>query len=225
MRHPDRLAATVGLRPRSKADGSVSVLTAGVLVLACVLSLAAADVTGALSARARAQTAADFLAHGRENVQALSAQLARLAEALVAQPRNDTLQRDYDAVLARLAAVPSDDSAVVETLNTLGFGAVPLDTPVLGIVQQCGGSIQVSSELGWGTTFRYWSDGAKYRIVSCGSDARCDEATWTEISKVCARASSTRSGKRRGRAVGLASSASRSAATALQDMNSRSVSY
>ncbi|HEX3110685.1 MAG TPA: type II secretion system protein GspG [Thermoanaerobaculia bacterium] len=36
---------------------------------------------------------------------------------------------------------------------------------------------------GWGTTFRYWSDGAKYRIVSCGSDAKCDESTWTEISK------------------------------------------
>jgi type II secretory pathway pseudopilin PulG len=36
---------------------------------------------------------------------------------------------------------------------------------------------------GWGTTFRYWSDGAKYRIVSCGSDAKCDESTWTEVSK------------------------------------------
>ena len=36
---------------------------------------------------------------------------------------------------------------------------------------------------GWGTTFRYWSDGAKYRIVSCGSDAKCDESTWAEISK------------------------------------------
>jgi type II secretory pathway pseudopilin PulG len=36
---------------------------------------------------------------------------------------------------------------------------------------------------GWGTTFRYWSDGAKYRIVSCGSDAKCDESTWTNISK------------------------------------------
>jgi len=36
---------------------------------------------------------------------------------------------------------------------------------------------------GWGTTFRYWSDGAKYRIVSCGSDAKCDESTWVNISK------------------------------------------
>ncbi len=36
---------------------------------------------------------------------------------------------------------------------------------------------------GWGTTFRYWSDGLKYRIVSCGSDAKCDESTWTDISK------------------------------------------
>ena len=36
---------------------------------------------------------------------------------------------------------------------------------------------------GWGTTFRYWSDGTKYRIVSCGSDATCDESTWGEVSK------------------------------------------
>ena len=36
---------------------------------------------------------------------------------------------------------------------------------------------------GWGTTFRYWSDGSKYRIVSCGSDATCDESTWGEASK------------------------------------------
>ena len=36
---------------------------------------------------------------------------------------------------------------------------------------------------GWGTTFRYWSDGTKYRIVSCGSDAKCDESTWTDVSK------------------------------------------
>ena len=35
---------------------------------------------------------------------------------------------------------------------------------------------------GWGTTFRYWSDGTKYRIVSCGSDAKCDESTWAEVS-------------------------------------------
>jgi type II secretory pathway pseudopilin PulG len=35
----------------------------------------------------------------------------------------------------------------------------------------------------WGTSFRYWSDGVKYRIVSCGADKTCDETTWTEISK------------------------------------------
>ncbi|HEX7190165.1 MAG TPA: type II secretion system protein GspG [Thermoanaerobaculia bacterium] len=35
----------------------------------------------------------------------------------------------------------------------------------------------------WGTPFRYWSDGSKYRIVSCGADAKCDESTWVEISK------------------------------------------
>lgn len=34
----------------------------------------------------------------------------------------------------------------------------------------------------WGTSFRYWSDGAKYRIVSCGADATCDETTWANIS-------------------------------------------
>ena|ERR1700756_2259520 len=35
---------------------------------------------------------------------------------------------------------------------------------------------------GWGTAFRYWSDGSKYRIVSCGSDTACDESTWGEVS-------------------------------------------
>jgi type II secretory pathway pseudopilin PulG len=35
----------------------------------------------------------------------------------------------------------------------------------------------------WGTAFRYWSDGTKYRIVSCGSDAACDEASWANVSK------------------------------------------
>ncbi|HEX3584341.1 MAG TPA: type II secretion system protein GspG [Thermoanaerobaculia bacterium] len=35
----------------------------------------------------------------------------------------------------------------------------------------------------WGTSSRYWSDGAKYRIVSCGSDATCDEASWVSVSK------------------------------------------
>lgn len=35
----------------------------------------------------------------------------------------------------------------------------------------------------WGTSFRYWSDGVKYRIVSCGADKTCDESTWGEISK------------------------------------------
>ena len=34
----------------------------------------------------------------------------------------------------------------------------------------------------WGTTFRYWSDGTKYRIASCGADATCDESTWTAVS-------------------------------------------
>lgn len=34
----------------------------------------------------------------------------------------------------------------------------------------------------WGTTFCYWSDGSKYRIVSCGSDATCDESTWGDVS-------------------------------------------
>jgi type II secretory pathway pseudopilin PulG len=36
---------------------------------------------------------------------------------------------------------------------------------------------------GWGTTFRYWSDGTKYRVASCGSDAKCDESTWADVSK------------------------------------------
>lgn len=35
---------------------------------------------------------------------------------------------------------------------------------------------------GWGTDFRYWSDGTTYRFVSCGSDAKCDESTWVNVS-------------------------------------------
>ena len=35
----------------------------------------------------------------------------------------------------------------------------------------------------WGTPYRYWSDGTTYRIVSCGADKTCDEASWANISK------------------------------------------
>ena len=45
-------------RISSRAEGSVSVLTAGVMVLACVLSLVAADITVALSTRARGDSRA-----------------------------------------------------------------------------------------------------------------------------------------------------------------------
>ena len=45
-------------RPMDEA-GSMSVLSAGVLLLACVLALVAVDLLRALQAKARAQTAAD----------------------------------------------------------------------------------------------------------------------------------------------------------------------
>ena len=52
-------------------------------------------------------------------------------------------------------------------------------TPLIGTVY-----IRVVPQKdGWGTAYRYWSDGAKYRIVSCGADATCDEATWANVSK------------------------------------------
>jgi len=35
----------------------------------------------------------------------------------------------------------------------------------------------------WGTPFRYWCDGTTYRIVSCGADKICNEASWANISK------------------------------------------
>ena len=49
-------------RPNGCERGSVSILTAGILVLACVLCLVAVDLMRALQARAQAQTAADAAA-------------------------------------------------------------------------------------------------------------------------------------------------------------------
>ena len=82
---------------------------------------------------AAGESVGDFLASGRENAQALSAELARLAEALMTEPQSALLQHAYEDVLARLGAATGGDGAVAETLVTLGLGATTLDTPVAAL--------------------------------------------------------------------------------------------
>jgi ATP-binding cassette, subfamily F, member 3 len=81
-------------------------------------------------AYAPSETVDDFLARGHEDSQALASELARLAEALMSDPHNRDMQRTYDSVLARLAAVAVDGGLSASTLAMLGLDAVALDTPV-----------------------------------------------------------------------------------------------
>jgi ATP-binding cassette subfamily F protein 3 len=79
------------------------------------------------------ETVDDFLARGREDAQALASELARLAEALTAEPHNVLMQRTYDGVLARLASGPQDEGRIASTLGMLGLDGTGLNTPVASL--------------------------------------------------------------------------------------------
>ena len=95
------------------------------------------------------------------------------------------------------AAEPTDSQKADETMRAMRSVATAVEAyatdhnayPVGNKIEDATAAVGViyirtmPEKDGWGTPFRYWSDGAKYSIVSCGADATCDEATWVNVSK------------------------------------------
>src|SRR5207237_9340171 len=75
------------------------------------------------------ETLGAFLARGRGEMQALSAELERLAGALTTAPARADLQAQYDSTLARLSAAAEAPAREMEALAALGLGSLSADTP------------------------------------------------------------------------------------------------
>ena len=107
-----------GLRPahapRAASErGSVTIVTAGVLVLALMLSLAAADLARVLAASAHAQTAADASALAAAQELALPGGVAAADVAAEYASRND-------AVLVDCTCPPGGFEATVAVRRSVG---------------------------------------------------------------------------------------------------------
>src|SRR5438270_9661029 len=76
------------------------------------------------------ETLSGFLERGRGDVQALMAELERLAQALTTAPARTDLQSQYDSTLAQLSATAEAPGREMEVLAVLGLGAFSPDTPV-----------------------------------------------------------------------------------------------
>jgi ATP-binding cassette subfamily F protein 3 len=71
-----------------------------------------------------------FLLLSESNVDSLTEEVKRLAEALVRQPGEPALQAAYDGTLNRLEAAAVNASRLPQVLGALGLGDYALDTPV-----------------------------------------------------------------------------------------------
>ncbi len=76
------------------------------------------------------ETLQDFLSRAQGDVQALTLELERIADAFVRAPARVDLQTQFDATLARLSASADQEARVMETLRALGLAHLPLDTPI-----------------------------------------------------------------------------------------------
>jgi ATP-binding cassette subfamily F protein 3 len=74
-----------------------------------------------------------FLRRGRDDVQALAAQIESLAAELAAAPDRAELQRDYDRALARMADASSEAGQVLAVLSALGLEGLPPSLPVMAL--------------------------------------------------------------------------------------------
>ncbi len=75
-------------------------------------------------------TLGGFLDRRAGNFEALSARLEALAHALASAPDQPILQREYDALLARLPLAAESAAQAPEALQALGLGVYALDMPV-----------------------------------------------------------------------------------------------
>ena len=76
------------------------------------------------------ETLGEFLGRGRDDAEALTGQVAGLAEALAHAPARRDLEREYDAALVRLSAASFVEGRVPAVLSALGLESVPLTAPV-----------------------------------------------------------------------------------------------
>ena len=75
-------------------------------------------------------TLESFLRLGASNLDGLTDEVKRLAEAIVKQPGERTLQAAYDGALSQLEAAAESSSRLPQVLGALGLGNYELDTPV-----------------------------------------------------------------------------------------------
>lgn len=76
-------------------------------------------------------TLESFLLLSKFGVDALTAEVGRLAETLVKEPGEPTAQAAYDEALRRLESMGDDTSRLPQVLGALGLGDYTLDTPVV----------------------------------------------------------------------------------------------
>ena len=114
----------MGARRLGGEGGTVSVVTAAMLVLTLVLSLAAVDLLRVLQARAVAQTAADAAALAAAQDMALRSGEDPAAAAAAYATRNG-------ATLTSCACTPSGNEAVTEVEVVASFILLGPDRPVV----------------------------------------------------------------------------------------------
>ncbi|MBI5877473.1 MAG: ABC-F family ATP-binding cassette domain-containing protein [Chloroflexi bacterium] len=79
---------------------------------------------------AEGQTIGAYLAAAQGLAASLDAQFSALADALARAPDDARLQRDYEAVLERLAGAEDAERRAADVIGSLGLGRMPSDTPI-----------------------------------------------------------------------------------------------
>ncbi len=79
------------------------------------------------------ETVGDFLTRAHGDLRSLTADVERLAGALMQAPTHADLQQQYEVALARLTVASLDEGQLSETLKVLGLDHLPFDTPVANL--------------------------------------------------------------------------------------------